>query len=244
MHVEEYGDPENPRLVLLHGGGVAGWMWQRQVEHFRRTHHVLVPDLPGHGHSSVEDFTTISGAADAVAGMLEQRGRGPVNLAGFSLGAQIAVDLVSRRPGLVQRVMVVSALVRPLPGAELGVRAARLAAPLARSRAFARLQARALFIGPDLFEDYFGTSRRISPRTLANVLRANAGFRIPPGWSRTPAQAAVVAGRQERAVMRRSAEALAAALPGSRLLVVPRRGHGIPLQDPAMFNQLLEEWLG
>lgn len=243
MHVEEYGDPGNPKLVLLHGGGVAGWMWQHQVEYFRRTHHILVPDLPGHGLSSAEDFTTIFGAADAVADVVEQRGRGPVNFAGFSLGAQIAVGLASRRPGLVQRVIVVSALVRPLPGAELGVRAARLAAPLARSRAFARLQARALFIGPDLFEDYFRASSQISPRTLANVLRANAGFRIPAGWSRTPAQAAVVAGQQERAVMCRSAEVLAAALPGSRLLIVPGRGHGIPLQDPAMFNQLLEEWL-
>lgn len=29
MHHETSGPPGTPPLLLLHGGGVAGWMWER-----------------------------------------------------------------------------------------------------------------------------------------------------------------------------------------------------------------------
>ncbi|MFD1214103.1 alpha/beta fold hydrolase [Arthrobacter sp. GCM10027362] len=230
--------------MFLHGGGVAGWMWQRQVEYFGATHQVVVPDLPGHGRSGAAGFTTIAAAADRMAGLIRDLGPARrVGVVGFSLGAQIAVDLASRHQGIVDSAVLVSALVLPLPAARLAGPLLRSAAPLRNRRWFARLQARSMFIPPGMFGDYVRSSGQVSAHSLGNILRENAAYRIPAGWRTSTARTLILAGRQERRVMRRSAAALHAGLPGSELRVLPGCGHGIPLQEPDAFNAITAEWI-
>ncbi|MEH6890050.1 alpha/beta hydrolase [Bacillus sp. JJ864] len=50
LQYKEYGNDNAPLMLLLHGGGVSGWMWDKQVQYFSR-YHCIVPDLPGHGVS-------------------------------------------------------------------------------------------------------------------------------------------------------------------------------------------------
>jgi pimeloyl-ACP methyl ester carboxylesterase len=239
--VEHAGRMGGPVLMLLHGGGVAGWMWRRQVQQFSAGFRVVVPDLPGHGRSSAEAFTTIRHASDELAGILAAfRAAGtPVTIAGFSLGAQIAVDLVGRKPGLVDSAVIVSALAVPLASGPAAARAAGWLMPLARARWFARLHARALHLGGDLFEDYLRTTQSMSARTLEAVLRENAGFAPPEGWRSSGTRAAVVVGQKEKAVMRRSARLLADAHPHATLYMVEEAGHGLPLQEPERFRTIL-----
>jgi pimeloyl-ACP methyl ester carboxylesterase len=45
------GDP----MVLLHGPGGYGAMWQQLIPRLTSTHRVVAPDLPGHGASTVGD---------------------------------------------------------------------------------------------------------------------------------------------------------------------------------------------
>jgi pimeloyl-ACP methyl ester carboxylesterase len=241
VYVEHAGRMDGPVLMLLHGGGVAGWMWRRQVQQFSAGFRVVVPDLPGHGRSSAEAFTTIRRTADELAGILGAlRAEGaPVTVAGFSLGAQIAVDLVGRNPGLVDSAVIVSALALPLASGAAAASAAGWLMPLARVRWFASLQARALCLGDDLLEDYFRTTRAMSGRTLEAVLRENARFAPPEGWRSAGTRAAVVVGRREKAVMRRSARLLADAHPDATLCIVEGAGHGLPLQDPERLRTIL-----
>ncbi|WP_354350755.1 alpha/beta hydrolase [Pseudarthrobacter sp. PvP090] len=50
-------------------------------------------------------------------------------------------------------------------------------------------------------------------------------------------------GQRERRLMRDSAAAIHAALPGSDLEIVDGCGHGIPLQRPEWFNATVSAWL-
>lgn len=43
-----------PPLVLLHGPAEYGAKWMDVLPELVRTHHVTVPDLPGHGTSTVD----------------------------------------------------------------------------------------------------------------------------------------------------------------------------------------------
>jgi pimeloyl-ACP methyl ester carboxylesterase len=52
MHVASFGPDRAPRLLLLHGGGVAGWMWKSLRHRLESDYQLLIPDLPGHGQSS------------------------------------------------------------------------------------------------------------------------------------------------------------------------------------------------
>ena len=57
MYYIETGEKNAPLMLFLHGGGVSGWMWDKQIQHFT-SYHCIVPDLPEHGES--KDGTTFS----------------------------------------------------------------------------------------------------------------------------------------------------------------------------------------
>lgn len=243
MHVMTTGLDNAPPALLLHGGGVAGWMWNSLRPHLESTHTVLVPDLPGHGRSHHEPYVSHERTVDALADLLRRSTGGKALVVGFSLGAQLAIELAARHPDLVADTVVVSAQAKPIRFTVPLLRALGVTAPLARQRWFATVQARELFIPPDLLEEYVRTSAGITRQTLIAAVEANLRFELPEGWARFPGRALVLAGRRERRLMRESATDIHAALPGSTLEVVEGCGHGIPLQRPDWFAGRLRAWL-
>ncbi len=243
MHADSFGSPGNSPILLLHGGGVAGWMWDLLRRSLEPKHQVLVPDLPGHGRSAEEPYRSHADTVETLAEMLSRQVQRPVAVIGFSLGAQLAVQLAASRPDLVDRVLVISAQAKSMPFTQLTLQALGIASPLVRRRWFAKLQARELFVPPGLMEQYIRTSAGISRSTMVGAVGENLRFQIPDGWSRFPGDALIMVGDRERFLMRRSAEALHEALPGSELDVVDGCGHGIPFQKQEWFAQRVAGWL-
>ncbi|MEU6719702.1 alpha/beta hydrolase [Nonomuraea sp. NPDC046802] len=244
MYIREAGNVDGPVLVLIHGGGVAGWMWQAQIEHFAARHRLLVPDLPGHDHSHGTAFTTSTAVVAELAAHLNRLPAGAdVTVVGFSLGAQIAVELVATHPELVTRVVVVSALTRGVALASLGDRLVGLTAPLARQTWFARLQAKALFVPNDLLDDYLRTSKALPKDSLLALTRANSAFRVPPAWRTFPGPSLLLAGDKEPRALREGMRQLGRDHANSELVVHPGAGHGLPLQHPEWFNTRVGDWL-
>ncbi|GGF48893.1 alpha/beta hydrolase [Microbacterium sorbitolivorans] len=231
-------------VLLLHGGGVAGWMWGSLRKRLESNYTVLVPDLPGHGKSAAEPYVSHPHALSAITTLLTTAVPDrPVTVIGFSLGAQLAIQLASARPDLVSQAIVVSAQAKAMPFANATLAALGVSAPLARQRWFAKLQARELFIPPHLMEDYISTSSDITKTTLLAAVGANIRFELPAAWSKFHGRALVMVGERERRLMRDSAHIIHAALPSSTLSVVPGCGHGIPLQRPDWFDDRVIGWL-
>ena len=44
LYIKETGQDNQETIIFLHGGGLAGWMWEEQVKAFN-DYHCLVPDL-------------------------------------------------------------------------------------------------------------------------------------------------------------------------------------------------------
>lgn len=242
MYTIVSGPPQGTPLLLLHGGGVAGWMWDPLRESLPPGHRVLVPDLPGHGLSATADYTSHEDAVARLAALLA-REETPAAVVGFSLGAQLAALLAARHPELVDRVMVISAQAVPMRGTAATLALLDATAGLAKREWFARLQARALFVPDRLLDEYVRTSAGISRRTLRASVEENMRFTVPEGWRRFPGPAVVLAGARERAVMRRSAALLADAAPHGSVEIVARCGHGIPLQRPDWLAHRVDAWL-
>ncbi|MDF5757649.1 alpha/beta hydrolase [Spongiactinospora sp. TRM90649] len=241
MYVFEAGDAHAPPILLLHGGGVAGWMWRPALERLATTARVIIPDLPGHGRSTAGAYRSHEETTQALARVLEERAPQGAMVAGFSLGAQLTILLAATRPDLVAGAVVVSAQARPLrsPRATLGLLAAT--APLARQPWFAKLQARQLFIPDELLTDYLRDSAGMSRETLLAAVGENIRFTLPAGWAGFENPVLILVGGQERKLMHDSARDIHGSLPGSRLTVVPECGHGIPLQRPKLFAQILAD---
>ncbi|MFD2091387.1 alpha/beta fold hydrolase [Blastococcus deserti] len=98
----EAGSRDAPTVVLLHGLGTSGWMWDRLVSALGDDLHLVVVDLPGHGRSRTRPWVSLHDTATAVADVVARHAAaGSAHLVGLSLGGYVAATLAAARPDLV-----------------------------------------------------------------------------------------------------------------------------------------------
>ena len=107
MHVRNWGG-DGPPVVLLHGLASTCRIWDLTAPIMARDLSVIAVDQRGHGDSGKPengyDFTSVG--AD-VAALLEGRGIERPVLVGHSWGADVALELATARPELLQGIVFV-----------------------------------------------------------------------------------------------------------------------------------------
>ena len=95
-------DRDRPRTaVLVHGIGVSRRYFTPLHEELAIDHRVVVPDLPGYGHSRhLDPPGSPGGHADAVLGLLDQLDVAQAVLVGHSMGTQVVTEMLVRRPAV------------------------------------------------------------------------------------------------------------------------------------------------
>ncbi len=85
------------QVVLVHGIRTSATMWRSQVEYLtERGNPVVAVDLPGHGSRMSEEFTLDGAFATIDEAVQDAAARGPVLLAGHSMGGLISIEYVGR----------------------------------------------------------------------------------------------------------------------------------------------------
>jgi lipase len=116
LHVHEWGDPDAPPLVCLHGVTAHGRRFRKLAEErLASRHHVLAPDLRGHGRSDWEPPWNLAQLLDDVVETVGVRGR----WLGHSLGGRLVLELLARSPELVERVVLLDPAIQVLPNVAL-----------------------------------------------------------------------------------------------------------------------------
>jgi 3-oxoadipate enol-lactonase len=109
IHYLERGRGEP--LLLIHGLGCSGADWAFQVALLERRFRVIVPDLPGSGHSlPPRGEYAIAGFAAALWKLMDHLQIARPNIVGFSLGGAVALEMAARRPACVPRIGLINAL--------------------------------------------------------------------------------------------------------------------------------------
>jgi pimeloyl-ACP methyl ester carboxylesterase len=239
MKITVYHPQQESTLLFLHGGGVGGWMWTKQIEHFS-DYRCAVAELDfSKAGASIEQIAT-----DLLTWAESNKGAGKLVLIGFSIGAQIALQMVSKRPDLFTFTMLNSPLTLPtnIPNKLIDY-ASRMTHPLIRNRNFAKLQARVLCIPAEDFNTYYQYSQRITLQELTQTLAENMQFRIPENFYSLSANILVTVGAKEKTIMKQSAQLLTQINPNCVSIVVADTGHGLPLAHPLLFNSLIRQKL-
>ena len=102
---QEAGD--GPPLVLLHGWSLSGCAFSELAGHLAGFR-LLLPDLPGYGHSPPAVTVTLSALADDLAAWLDAVVPGPLRLGGWSLGGMVALELAARAPLRYERLLLLA----------------------------------------------------------------------------------------------------------------------------------------
>jgi pimeloyl-ACP methyl ester carboxylesterase len=202
-----------------------------------------------------------AGVADAIAGFLAAR-PAPVHLVGNSLGGAVALHVAARRPELVRTLTLVSPAVPDLRPDPRRLSDPRLALALVPGPLGRRARAQLVAMDPrarveQVVRLCFGDPSAVPAHRLAEAADELVA-RVRLDWARAAADGTakallrswwrgeslwavaarvqaptlVVWGDRDRLVSSRLAPRTAAAIPGSRLLVLPGVGHVPQMEEP------------
>lgn len=65
------------KVMLVHGFGETGTVWNNQVAYLQKKFSLIVPDLPGSGGSDLTDDMSLEGMAEIIKLILDKRGPQP-----------------------------------------------------------------------------------------------------------------------------------------------------------------------
>ncbi|CAK0745565.1 Alpha/beta hydrolase [uncultured Gammaproteobacteria bacterium] len=228
-----------PAVLFLHGSGMDHTTWTPQARWF--AHHdrtVLAPDLPGHGRSAGPAITSVGGLAEMVICLLDAAGLAQVALVGHSLGALVALEAAAHFPDRVRAIGLIGVgPVMPVNPILLDAALNDLPQAAAMITAWA-FGARASFgPAPTPGQALTGIGRRILGSSRPGALHADltACNTYCDGLSaatRVRCPTVLILGEHDRMSPVKVGRTLAAAIVGSRTVVVPATGHMLPVEAP------------
>lgn len=227
MNIIEYGKQNSDIIMLLHGGGLSWWNYRAEAELLGDHYHVVLPILDGHTDSDA-DFVSIEENADRIISYIDGEYGGSVLLiGGLSLGAQVLLEMLTKRKDICQYAVIESASVIPsrITNALIGPAFAS-SYGLIRRKWFAKIQFQYLRIRDELFEDYYRDTAKITKGNMIAFLKENTAYELKPEIKNSRSKVRIVVGKKEQKRMLRSAERLRVLLPGSRLEIKDGLYHG------------------
>lgn len=231
--------PGAPLLVLGPSLGTATEAWRAASALLADDFRVVRLDLPGHGLSPAADGPVpIADLAEAVIALVDGLGGGSFVYAGVSIGGTIGIELAlgphaSRLAGLA----IICSDARIGEPATWTQRAARTR--LQGTPALVAASAARWFdpgfpaADPDTVGRTLNELMDTDDESYARLAEALAGFDRRADVPRIAVPTVVLAGASDGVVTPVAAEALAAAIPGARLTVLPGAGHQAHIERPA-----------
>ena len=227
MNYKEYGKENSDVIILLHGGGLSFWNYEKEAHLLQSHYHVILPILDGHTGSD-RDFTTIEDNAAEIIDFIDAQFGGSVLLiGGLSLGGQILVEILSQRNDICRYAIIESALVMPSKLVHALIKPAFGSCyGLIQHRWFSKLQFRSLRIKSEWFEYYFRDTCGITKQNMIAFLRANSLYSIKDSLADCLSEVYIFVGKKENRAMRTSAQKIHEKLQRSFLQILPGMYHG------------------
>ena len=226
MLVKEYGKSNKDIIILLHGGGLSWWNYEEVSEILKSNYHVILPILDGHSGSD-RDFTSIESNANEIIEYIDNSYNGNVKLiGGLSLGAQILLDILSKRDNICEYAIIESALVCQMKMTNRLIEPSiNMSYGLIKKRWFSKLQFKSLKIKKELFDKYYIDSSNITKDNMISFLKANSNYHLK-NIKTNKSKSIVIVGSKERPIMIKSAKIIHDELINSELEILSGYYHG------------------
>ncbi len=126
LHYADWGNPDAPPLLLVHGGRDHCRNWDWIADRLKKDWHIIAPDLRGHGDSQWSTTGTYSmeGYLCDLAQLIDQQSLAPVTVIAHSLGGNISLRYAGIFPDKIKKLIAIEGL-----GLSPKLRAERLAKP-------------------------------------------------------------------------------------------------------------------
>jgi pimeloyl-ACP methyl ester carboxylesterase len=267
FHYRDWGDPTAPPLVLLHAYTSHARSWDTVARGLADRFRVLALDQRGHGETEwASDYHELR-LVDDLAAFVDALELETFSVVGFSIGSYAACSYALLNPGRVRRLVLAecfaedpSVVQSPTEGTE-------------HIRALRALSAEFHGPAETVAEEAAAAYRPLAPYAAEDELRrwmlggliqkedgrwtwrSDPVLRQPGPPQRLNSTADIFAARLAgvtnptllvvgaESFMAESAEQIAKANSGKRLVVLPRTGHWVPLDNPSEFLEVAGRFL-
>ncbi|MFH0847620.1 MAG: alpha/beta hydrolase [Chloroflexota bacterium] len=259
---------QGPSIVLLHGMGDNSTMWFNQKKAFTRDNLLVLADIKGHGSADrpkegyeiprlAEELaewwkwtkTYIAADMEAHSDMVNIM-KPPVFL-GFSMGGRIALQCAINHPEIFKGLVLANSgvgLTPPSPEAQKRREEMMALLQNGDTKKWAEMATTgALSPGfkeknPKMFEAFMKVKLQQKADAMLRVMQAMATPTPPPDLSQLKVPVLIIAGEHDTGMGPEQAKQVQAAIPGSKLVVLPT-GHAAAIEAPEQFNAAVMEFV-
>lgn len=261
IHAVERG--QGPPIVLVHGVTLGVATWAPQLRRLADGHRVIALGQRGHGRSLAgEGGYSLERLADDLLEVLDALEVAGAVLVGHSMGGMVSLLAAVRRPDDLRRhvagLVLLATSAGPLvPGPMRGRLVGTLAAGAERGFRRAEQRGGGLLpveeLGPLFTRASFGARpapadieltrtmvAAMSPTAMSGLLPGLLSYDVSRGIGAIDLPTWVVVGSRDMLTPPRMARAMAAAIPGAKLVVFEGCGHMVMLEREDALDDLLE----
>jgi pimeloyl-ACP methyl ester carboxylesterase len=262
MHYRTNGPAAAPALVLAHGFGASLHTWEPWVERLQAHYSIISVDFPGHGLTRAPDGYAFSASSNAqlIEELTQRLHLQRFTLVGHSMGGAVAVRYALLHPERLNALVLVDAAAWPSEAraGQTPFAFQMLRNPIGRAilshvnpRLFAErglvsaYHDRAM-VSEAVVDRYVDLARAPGHRALLSSDRNNRADPPlrPDDFAAITVATLVMHGEHDRIVSVQDSRALAAAIPGARLILYPGASHmpmeENPIQSAADLRAFLE----
>lgn len=255
MHYDIHGrtDAAAPTIILSSGLGGSGAYWTPQIDALSADHRVITYDHRGCGRTGgeVPEGGGISAMADDVLDIVEELGIAQFSFIGHALGGLIGMDIALRRPGLIDRLVLINAWSKadPHSGRCFDVRIALLE----NSGVEAFIKAQPLFLYPAIWmaenaarlaeEEAHGLKHFQGRKNILRRIAALRAFDVDNRLKDITIPTLVIATKDDMLVPYSRSQHLARHLPDAELALFDFGAHAVNVVEPELFNETVLGYL-
>jgi 3-oxoadipate enol-lactonase len=249
------GPADGEPVLMINGLGAPRAGWSLQVPALAERYRVFTFDNRDVGETGAGSDPKPYGMAQFShdsAGLIDALELGPVHIIGASMGGAIAQELALERPDLVKSLQIVCSWPRTDPWlAEVIQQWNTIFAGLG-NLAWARdtsvwVYTHRWFLDPDHLDELIRAAESYafsqSPQMFARQCDAVLGFDVLDRLRDIAIPTQVIVGAEDILTPPRFSEAIANRIPGAKLTVLPRVGHGMFWETSNAFNASLFKFL-
>lgn len=239
-------------LVLLHAFPLTSAMWENQFEIFTKKFKVILPDLPGFGQSALQSEPSVPDMGLQVGHLLEHLNiQEPVILGGLSMGGYAAFEVLRQFPKKIKALMLFATRATPDSSEAKENRFKSIEAiekfglePYVKKIIKSQLGKTTQEKHPELIHKAISIMLTNSKESAINGLKAMAVRRDSSDLlSKIKMPVLVVAGAEDGIAPAEEMRSMHQKIDGSEFHAIPECGHLINLEQPSLFNSLVENFL-
>jgi pimeloyl-ACP methyl ester carboxylesterase len=238
IHVERYGAGE--KVLFIHGAGGNTELWYFQKRYLSKSMEVILVDLPGHGKSGGDPYTSVDDYCEAVYRLMDAEGIDKAIIAGQSMGGAIALSFALAHPERLSGLILLGT------GAKLKVFPEILQGILKNKREAVNKIMEFAFskkTSAQILRSGFAAMMKNTKKVIHGDFYSCQSFNVMDSLDRIGVPTLVVCGKDDFLTPPKFSEFLNKGIKNSRLVLIEDAGHMLMIEKPVETNRAIEDFV-